>query len=82
MYVSDREQVKDWVRRAVCVIAAAVGVYYLAWRLLYTLNGQALWFAGPLWCAEAFGLMSSLLFFYTVWDTRSRIPAPAPAEVC
>ncbi|MHB8490193.1 MAG: glycosyltransferase [Candidatus Dormibacteria bacterium] len=80
MKLYDREQVKDWVRRAVCLIAAAVGIYYIAWRLLFTLNAQALWFAVPLWAAETFGLLSSLLFFYTVWDTRSRRPAPAPKQ--
>ena len=48
------------------------------WRLLFTLNGNALWFAIPLWTAEAFGLISTLLFFYTVWDTHSRPPAQPP----
>jgi cellulose synthase (UDP-forming) len=76
----DRERAKDWVRRAACLVAAGVGGYYIVWRLLFTLNTHALWFAIPLWIAEAFGLVSTLLFFYTVWDTRSRRPAPPPRE--
>lgn len=68
------------MRRVACLLASAVGVYYVTWRLLFSLNTSALWFAIALWGAEAFGLVSSLLFFYTVWDTRSRRPAPAPRE--
>jgi cellulose synthase (UDP-forming) len=74
----DREHVKDWVRRAVCLTAAAVGVDDIVWRLVCTLNGQALWFAIPLWGAEACGLRSSLLCCSTVWDTRSRAAPATP----
>ena len=76
----DRERARDWVRRAACLLASVVGAYYITWRLLFSINTDALWFAIPLWVAETFGLVSSLLFFYTVWDTRSRRPAPAPRD--
>jgi cellulose synthase (UDP-forming) len=78
--VHNRERGKDWVRRIACVLAGGAGLYYIAWRLLFTLNPGALWVAIPLWAAEAFGLVSSLLFFFTVWNTRSRRPAAAPPQ--
>jgi cellulose synthase (UDP-forming) len=66
--------------RVVCVLAVAAGLYYLGWRLLFTLNSSALWLSVPLWAAEAFGLLSAGLFFFTVWDPYRREGPPPPAE--
>ena len=67
----------DTLRRIACVAAGVVGLYYVTWRAVATLNPDALWFAIPLWLAEAYGLVASVLFFYSVWDTR---PAPLPQD--
>lgn len=60
------------------LLAGATGVYYVVWRLLFTLNTEALWLSIPLWAAEAFGLTAGLLFFFTVWDTGRRSPPTDP----
>jgi cellulose synthase (UDP-forming) len=66
----------DRLRRVACVAAALIGCYYVTWRAIATLNTEALWFAIPLWLAEAYGLVASMLFWYTVWDTRALPPSP------
>jgi len=65
----------DALRRITAVAAGLLGCGYITWRVVATLNTGALWFAIPLWLAEAYGLLASVLFYYTVWDTR---PAPLP----
>lgn len=59
----------DVLRRTACVTAGLTGCFYVTWRALATLNHDALWFAIPLWLAEAYGLLASVLFYYAVWDT-------------
>jgi cellulose synthase (UDP-forming) len=71
-----------WARALACLLATGVGAYYIVWRLTSTLNPGALWFAIPLWAAEAYGFISSALFFYTAWNTKPRRPwQEAPAGV-
>ncbi|HWF58429.1 MAG TPA: glycosyltransferase [Candidatus Dormibacteraeota bacterium] len=70
----------SWARALACLLATGVGGYYIVWRLTSTLNPGALWFAIPLWAAEVYGFVSSILFFYTAWNTQPRRPwVPAPA---
>jgi cellulose synthase (UDP-forming) len=66
-------------RAVACLLAAGFGACYLVWRLTSTLNPSALWFAIILWAAELYGFVSSVLFYYTAWNTRSRHPWSAPA---
>ncbi|HEX4580113.1 MAG TPA: glycosyltransferase, partial [Candidatus Dormibacteraeota bacterium] len=68
-----------WLRACACLAATGVGFYYLVYRLTGTLNPSALWFAIPLWVAEAYGFVSTVLYFFTAWDTRPR-RAWRPAE--
>ena len=68
----------DRLRRFACVASGLIGLWYITWRAAATLNTHALWFAIPLWLAEAYGLVASVLFYYTVWDTR---PPEQPARV-
>lgn len=67
----------DLLRRVACVLAVLVGCWYVTWRAVATLNTDALWFSIPLWLAEAYGLLASALFYYTVWDTT---PAERPTD--
>ena len=86
---SDSEQVildrrKDWIVQAASLMAVAAGVYYVTWRLLATLNRDALWFAVPLWAAEAYGLLTSVMFFFMVWHpsgARCRPTVPTGLSV-
>jgi cellulose synthase (UDP-forming) len=57
-------------RAIACIVAVGIGGGYIIWRFVATLNPAALWFAIPLWVAEAYGLVSSILFYYTSWNTR------------
>ena len=72
----------SWARALACLLATVVGAYYLGWRLTATLNPAALWFAIPLWAAEVYGFVSSVLFFYTAWNTQPSRPwRPAPTGI-
>lgn len=65
-----------------CILATAIGGGYIIWRLVATLNPAALWFAIPLWGAELYGLVSSILFYYTAWNSKpSHEWRPAPPGV-
>jgi cellulose synthase (UDP-forming) len=68
----------DALRRFACVASGLIGLGYVTWRLVATLNPDALWFAIPLWLAEAYGLVASVLFYYTVWDTTPPSQAGDP----
>jgi len=59
-------------RATACLLAAGFGACYLAWRLTSTLNPAAMWFAIILWVAELYGFVSSVLFYYTAWNTKPR----------
>jgi cellulose synthase (UDP-forming) len=71
--------VREQLVRLSMVLALGFGVYYIGWRLFVTLNPQALWFAIPVWAAEAYGLVSGALFFFMTWSPRHRQrPGPPP----
>ena len=67
------------LRRVIAVLAVAVTIYYLYWRVTETFNPNALFFSWTLWCAEVFGFFTTLLFFFTVWKPTTR-EAPEPLE--
>ncbi len=71
----DRER----LTRATTVLASVVGAGYLAWRAGWTLNPDAWAFSVLLWGAEAFGWLSAVLFFFTVWKVEHPEP-PSPPE--
>jgi len=60
-------------------VAAVVGVDYVAWRFAVTLNPDALWLSVPVWLAELYGLLSSILFFFIVWGPIRRREPPMPS---
>ncbi len=69
---------KELWTRAAMVSAGAAGAVYLVWRALWTLNPEAWTFSLLLWGAEAFGWLSAVLFFFTVWKVEYPSPPPAP----
>ena len=63
--------------RLIVVLTAILGVNYVAWRWLFSLNWDAWWIAIPLIIAETYSLIDVLLFGMTMWHAKTR-PAPLP----
>ena len=66
-----------WLR-ALIVLSAALGINYVAWRWLFSMNWSAWWIAVPLVVAETYSLIDSLLFGVTMWRLKRRPPPPPP----
>lgn len=64
--------------RILVVATVVLGVNYILWRALFSLNFAALWIAIPLVIAEAYSLVDISLFGMTMWRSRPR-PAPPAA---
>ncbi|EFV90920.1 cellulose synthase catalytic subunit [Dietzia cinnamea P4] len=62
--------------RALIVLTVIVGLNYIVWRWLFSINWDAWWIAVPLVLAETYSLIDSLLFAFTMWRLRRRPPAP------
>jgi cellulose synthase (UDP-forming) len=65
--------------RILAVVTAILGLNYIIWRLLFSVNPGALWIAIPLVLAETYSLIDSLLFGFTMWRARDRPKPPPPA---
>ena len=65
--------------RLVIVVTIVLGVNYVAWRWLLSLNWDAWWIAIPLVAAETYSLIDVTLFGLTVWKSRPRPAPPAAA---
>lgn len=65
-----------------CVVAATIvlGINYVVWRWLFSLNWAAWWIAVPLVMAETYSLIDVCLFGMTMWKARTRELPPSPAE--
>ncbi|WP_439032583.1 glycosyltransferase family 2 protein [Gordonia terrae] len=68
-----------WLR-ALIVVAAALGINYIVWRWLVSVNWDAWWIAVPLVVAETYSLIDSLLFGLTMWRLQHRPEPPPPPE--
>ncbi len=66
----------EWLRRSIAVIAIAVTVYYLYWRVTETFNPNAIVFSWALYIAEFFGFITTSLFYFTVWKPVKRTSPP------
>ena len=65
--------------RVVVLSTAILGLNYILWRWMDSLNWEAWWIAVPLVMAETYSLLDSLLFGLTMWKFRERDkPAPPP----
>lgn len=60
------------------VLTIILGINYVGWRWLESLNWSAWWIAVPLVLAETYSLIDVLLFGMTMWRLRERTPPPAP----
>ena len=69
-----------WTRLLV-VLTLILGVNYIGWRWVASLNWDAWWIAVPLVAAETYSLIDVLLFGMTAWRRKRRSgPPAAPAD--
>ncbi|MBM7806388.1 cellulose synthase (UDP-forming) [Geodermatophilus bullaregiensis] len=66
--------------RVLILVTASLGINYVVWRWLESINWSAWWIAVPLVLAETYSLVDSLLFGLTMWRLRRRGEAPPPPE--
>jgi cellulose synthase (UDP-forming) len=66
---------KFWVR-LIMILSVVFSVRYLSWRLGYSFNYDALWFAIPLFLAEFHGFIEATLYFFMVWSPTKRTAPP------
>ncbi|GAA4696320.1 glycosyltransferase [Nocardioides nanhaiensis] len=64
--------------RVVVTVTALLGINYVAWRWLFSVNWDAWWIGLPLVLAETYSLVDSLLYGLTAWRLRDREPPPPP----
>ena len=74
--MNSAERKTETLRRIVAVVAVAVTIYYLFWRVTETFNPNALVFSWALWIAELFGFLTTILFYFSVWRPLRRTPPP------
>jgi cellulose synthase (UDP-forming) len=67
--VAGRDSHKPVYLRAISVLAIAYLSYYIGWRVTATLNPDALVFSWVLVLAEAFGVISYIIFAWMTQDT-------------
>ena len=67
------------VIRLIVVVTALLGLNYVTWRWLYSVNWDYWWIGVPLVVAETYSLVDSLLFGLGMWNLLERgAPPPAP----
>ena len=64
--------------RIVVLVTAILGINYVVWRWLASVNWDAWWIAVPLVLAETYSLVDSLLFGLTMWRLKERGEPPEP----
>ena len=68
---------QSFLARLLVVLTVILGVNYMAWRWLESLNWAAWWIAVPLVLAETYSLIDVCLFGLTVWRAKHRVPPDA-----
>lgn len=63
------------------VLTLAIYLYYLVYRLVYTINWDAWWFSLLFYYAELHGFLSLTLYFFLIWHPLTRTPPPAPPNL-
>lgn len=66
-----------WLRLLI-LLTALLGLNYIIWRWLASLNWSAWWIALPLVIAETYSVIDSQLFAITMWRLLRRDPPPHP----
>jgi len=80
-YTSDAAEKKRlWVLRLWVTLAVVLGLNYVVWRWLASVNWSAWWISVPLVLAETYSIIDLGLFGMTMWRARQR-SAPPEAPV-
>ncbi|MGI8684965.1 MAG: glycosyltransferase [Acidimicrobiales bacterium] len=69
-------QRRKFAVRCVALLAIAVSVVYLSWRVLFTLDMGAWYLSVPLVLLEAHAVVGLALFTFSLWDVDAVAPAP------
>ncbi|MEV7429016.1 glycosyltransferase [Nocardioides sp. NPDC092400] len=64
------------VIRTIVVLTTILGLNYIVWRWLFSVNWPAWWIAVPLVVAETYSLIDSLLFGLGMWRLKERGDPP------
>jgi cellulose synthase (UDP-forming) len=78
--VGERGPVGFALLRVLVVATILLGINYVGWRWLFSLNWYAWWIAIPLVIAETYSLIDVALFGMTMWRARTRPRPPAPED--
>lgn len=68
------------VVRILTTLTVLLGVNYIIWRWLFSVNWSAAWISVPLVIVETYSLIDAFLFGLTMWKLRERDTPPAPTE--
>ncbi|WP_258934543.1 hypothetical protein [Nesterenkonia pannonica] len=68
------------VIRVVAVLAVLLGINYVVWRWLESVNWEAWWIAVPLIVAETYSLIDTFLFAATMWKSQERPRPTSPPQ--
>lgn len=66
--------------RILTSLTIVLGVNYILWRWLFSVNWSAAWISVPLVMVETYSLIDAFLFGVTMWRLRERPAAPSPPE--
>ena len=69
---------RQLIIRLIVLATAILGLNYIIWRWMVSINWEAWWIAVPLVMAETYSLVDSLLFGLTMWRYRQRDAPPPP----
>ncbi len=58
--------------RYLAIINILLGLWYIEWRMVYSINLEAWWFAVPLFMAEVYSFTGGLLFMVGLWRPIER----------
>lgn len=64
--------------RTIVILTSILGLNYVVWRWLFSVNWDAWWIAVPLILAETYSLIDSLLFGLGMWRLKERETPPPP----
>lgn len=66
--------------RILAVLSVIMGVNYVVWRWMVSVNWEAWWIAVPLVIAETYSLFDTFLFSLTVWKSKQRPWPTSPPQ--
>jgi cellulose synthase (UDP-forming) len=78
--VGERGPVGFALLRVLVIATIVLGLNYVGWRWLFSLNWYAWWIAIPLVIAETYSLIDVALFGMTMWRARTRPRPPVPED--